>query len=624
MSEHFLVQKVNAKRFVPRQRVDFLSFIHCCPCISIVLSHTVYDSLLLIAVVNPTMTDLSLRSGTTVQFGVTQQKKQQVIVCPRCKARVMAIRRPSGMGTKLIHNDCPDCVLQAKVNDDTIDKVKSQLELLQEQYKVLAEEVDSPSNKIQYLRDEFRRVKEELSTTNGDAMLSALKERVNPLIPDMEKLIQEHVQAKIDVKVAHLEAGQVETTAVLEQLRLDFQHLSAEFLHVQGKSATAEGTMRTQLDDIMGQIEDLRNEVQQDQVHFGSADIEDVKDGFADMALEMSNFRGKLRQLKGKVVGFLSLVRRTKSLEKFYNDFEDRLENLIPRVEEHIDGVKPIWLSPDQSPAVLCKELKDVCDSTATSHSNRISIANKGGIRSIVLVMQQHSNDAAVQELSCRALRSLALDNDDNLEQIADEGGITAVVSALQCHVDHPGVQEQGCLALVNLAWSSDNQGKIAHEGGIAAVVAALQRNANVTGVQHAGCWALKILAASNDNIKITIANEGGLAAMIATLQRHPQHAVVQEQGCGAMANLASNNSIHKTIANLGGIAAAIAALQHHPQHARVQEYGGVALSYISISCPSEVQQAGGVAVLQKARPFVASTWVHCIDSALSRMSGEA
>jgi hypothetical protein len=56
---------------------------------------------------------LSLHGKTIHKAEVTEFTQQQVIFCPACKARVVAIRRPFKMGVKLVNGGACLCQIQA-------------------------------------------------------------------------------------------------------------------------------------------------------------------------------------------------------------------------------------------------------------------------------------------------------------------------------------------------------------------------------------------------------------------------------------------------------------------------------------------------------------------------------
>ncbi|KAJ1469153.1 hypothetical protein T484DRAFT_1597717, partial [Baffinella frigidus] len=71
-------------------------------------------------------------------------------------------------------------------------------------------------------------------------------------------------------------------------------------------------------------------------------------------------------------------------------------------------------------------------------------------------------------------------------------------------------VQEQGCKALRNLALNNENRAAIARAGGIEAVVAGMGAHTLFAEVQRSGCAALGNLSFNNNENKTVIARAGG------------------------------------------------------------------------------------------------------------------
>jgi hypothetical protein len=80
-----------------------------------------------------------------------------------------------------------------------------------------------------------------------------------------------------------------------------------------------------------------------------------------------------------------------------------------------------------------------------------VTIAEEGGITTILSAMKTHSSNAYVQHYGCAALSNLVNNNENNRVMIADAGGIDAIQSAMENHSLNAMVQQYGCGALKNL-----------------------------------------------------------------------------------------------------------------------------------------------------------------------------
>ena len=84
------------------------------------------------------------------------------------------------------------------------------------------------------------------------------------------------------------------------------------------------------------------------------------------------------------------------------------------------------------------------------NENNRVTIAEAGGITTILSAMKNHSSNANVQENSCGTLVNLAL-NENNRVTISNAGGKAVIESAMRNYSSNAGVQEKGKAALCNL-----------------------------------------------------------------------------------------------------------------------------------------------------------------------------
>merc|ERR1711871_1406898 len=81
----------------------------------------------------------------------------------------------------------------------------------------------------------------------------------------------------------------------------------------------------------------------------------------------------------------------------------------------------------------------------------RVKIGNANGIEAIRSAMENHQNNAKVQEYGCAAFQGLAL-NDAMRVKIGNANGIEAIRSAMENHQNNAKVQKCGYAAFLNLA----------------------------------------------------------------------------------------------------------------------------------------------------------------------------
>jgi hypothetical protein len=102
-----------------------------------------------------------------------------------------------------------------------------------------------------------------------------------------------------------------------------------------------------------------------------------------------------------------------------------------------------------------------------SSNANKVVIADAEGITMILSAMKTHFSNANVQEYGCTALAFLAENHDENKVIMSDAGGITTILSAMKTHFSNANVQEYGCAALEQLVMNKDNNKITSAEAGL-------------------------------------------------------------------------------------------------------------------------------------------------------------
>jgi len=93
------------------------------------------------------------------------------------------------------------------------------------------------------------------------------------------------------------------------------------------------------------------------------------------------------------------------------------------------------------------------------------------------------------------------------------------VIAAMNAHMGHECVQGQGCRALGTLAHNNDIEKAIAAEGGISVVLAAMVAHMGDTDVQERICWALGSIGWSDKTLQKKIKKVGGVVVVEAAIK---------------------------------------------------------------------------------------------------------
>ena len=96
----------------------------------------------------------------------------------------------------------------------------------------------------------------------------------------------------------------------------------------------------------------------------------------------------------------------------------------------------------------LIKQVLGVLKTIAGNDKVKIAIVEADGIDLILFAMNKHARSAAISEMGCAALTTLALRNPEHSNKIMSTGGAEVIVKAMQIHKDKASVQVN-ILALV-------------------------------------------------------------------------------------------------------------------------------------------------------------------------------
>lgn len=182
------------------------------------------------------------------------------------------------------------------------------------------------------------------------------------------------------------------------------------------------------------------------------------------------------------------------------------LKNLSVTVEQatfmgHAGAIGPILNAMRQhesSPAVQAEGCSALCN-LAMAEDHKAPILNAGGIGMIVFAMRHASlsdddndnncsddedkrsrrrrREEEVQKHACQALKTLALDNEQNKVSIAASGGIAAILNAMERFPDHVALQAFAVNALQALTEIHRNRAIVLSHGGVATLQATMNKH---------------------------------------------------------------------------------------------------------------------------------------------------
>jgi hypothetical protein len=114
------------------------------------------------------------------------------------------------------------------------------------------------------------------------------------------------------------------------------------------------------------------------------------------------------------------------------------------------------------------------CDCELVSYSiSTKEHCRKDGLKVVVYAMENHQDDATVQQNGCRAFANLLpIDSSWAKAAAADYGGIRRVMSAMNNHPFHAEIQKNGCYFFARLSSAHQEYRNKVIEANVAASIA--------------------------------------------------------------------------------------------------------------------------------------------------------
>ena len=215
----------------------------------------------------------------------------------------------------------------------------------------------------------------------------------------------------------------------------------------------------------------------------------------------------------------------------------------------------------------VLNEQQSISDANTQRNAECVGIDTRR-IDAILEAMKAQRIISQVQCEACRALINLCSSNDSNRVLIAQCGGIDAMLDAMKEHRTIADVQSDGCWALAILCLSNDaNKQAIGEGGGIDAIFEAMP---SVAGVQQRACKALRQLAFNDAHTVLITRKATGLVRIVQStfpklsepnellrllidtileaMKGHRTIADVQRQACRALRKLCSSNDANRLL----------------------------------------------------------------------------
>lgn len=172
----------------------------------------------------------------------------------------------------------------------------------------------------------------------------------------------------------------------------------------------------------------------------------------------------------------------------------------------------------------------------ASTRDGQVKVAAAGGCQAVLRAMSGRAALASpsMQELGCGAVLNLARDHSEGGSKghaawkVGMKGGVGAVLEAMKASEEHPRVQERACAALRTLMLDQGNQVTVLENDGMQAMLHAAAMHSADADVVREACSALLLLAKDYSDSRPKMAAAGARDAIAQCASDHGGDAAVQ------------------------------------------------------------------------------------------------
>jgi len=309
------------------------------------------------------------------------------------------------------------------------------------------------------------------------------------------------------------------------------------------------------------------------------------------------------------VLGTIETMQNFTDTKDVQKECAARLQELCAKDGQNIDtliennGLEPIVKAMELylSEETLLATCTSLLQQLANTSAGQTAIAASGGLKVLVAVMNDHSDNCKLFEMCCGIFINMAKHNPNIKMRIGTLGGICSILKGMKENGDSLQVQEQACSVLRVLVPSPQNQGGMTAMGGIKVVINALETHSSAVNLQVEGCWVLRNIAYNHRRNQERIGEYGGLAVIIKAMKEHIASPELQQCGCAALRNSVVLCAVNKEVlVTLLGLHRVKHAIECHSTDVKVVEQGLWAVRDIVADCPSALAQAKEIDVAQQ------------------------
>ncbi|XP_046377766.2 uncharacterized protein LOC124149956 isoform X1 [Haliotis rufescens] len=249
-----------------------------------------------------------------------------------------------------------------------------------------------------------------------------------------------------------------------------------------------------------------------------------------------------------------------------------------------LDGVYALLATLEEHPEEESLQeygVRTICNLAALETTIQ-SVSTERVLSILQRLMSQFSDNVELQGQVMFALSQIAMCGDEMQHCILRKGGVRSVVTIMDVHPEDIAIQEHGCRILGNLAVNETIRRQTEEEGASRVVIAAMLALDTCEDIQEYGCMALMNLTADIKVNKIRVKNNGGVLALLSSLKNFDSRPNIILSSLKTLGNIVELDEVCRLVMDERGLRTVVDIARGHSVDHDIQVFAAMVLCGLS------------------------------------------
>ncbi|XP_067664557.1 uncharacterized protein [Haliotis asinina] len=249
-----------------------------------------------------------------------------------------------------------------------------------------------------------------------------------------------------------------------------------------------------------------------------------------------------------------------------------------------LDGVYTLLTTLEEHPEEESLQeygVRTLCNLAALETTMQ-SVSTERVLSILQRLMSQFSDNVELQGQVMFALSQIAMYGDDMQHCILKKGGVRSVVAIMDLHPEDIAIQEHGCRILGNLAVNETIRRQTEEEGASRVVIAAMLALDTCEDIQEYGCMALMNITADIKVNKIRVKNNGGVLALLSCLKNFESRPNIILSSLKTLGNIVELDEVCRLVMDEHGLRTVVDIARDHSANHDIQVFAAMVLCGLS------------------------------------------